>query len=185
MIGLEFAHTLIAMDTRAEHRRQRLAIPEKIDWDTYPQFLPQVKDIVTKISGTISSIIGLCKPLSNPSDLMAFYHSSYDAIDRLAAASTNWSVRPAQAPNIDQIYAARLGLLRLWISNAPEPKIMLLDEGTLGAFWWDGEIYASMDFNTDGEYPWSVANGLNVISGIWAEGEPMPNELRNAIGIGV
>ena len=62
----------------------------------------------------------------------------------------------------------------------PAPKVMLLDEGTLGAFWRSGNNYASIDFDVDGIYPWAAAKDTDVVSGNWHD-ETLPQALRDII----
>jgi hypothetical protein len=58
---------------------------------------------------------------------------------------------------------------------------MLLNDGTFGAFWKKSGAYASIDFDSDGVFPWSASKDGDVISGIWSGGA-LPAQLREAIG---
>jgi hypothetical protein len=109
------------------------------------------------------------------------YEAQFDTIERLCAAPANWADSPAVAPDADQVNAAQRGLFMLLLENIPAPNVMLHNDGTLGAYWRHGDTYASIDFDADGDYPWSAAVGLDVVSGIWSDG-PIPKELRDIAG---
>jgi hypothetical protein len=119
--------------------------------------------------------------LSEPLGAEDAYDAPFYAIYRLRIAPANWSTNPAEAPNDLQVNVAQNVLAMLALAGLPAPKIMLLDDGTLGAFWRRGDQYASIDFDVDGEYPWSAAKGLEVTSGIW-RGGPLPGQILNVIG---
>lgn len=108
------------------------------------------------------------------------YEAQFEAIERLRLLPANWSTSPTEAPNAEQTQAAQIGLIKLYLTGIAAPKIMLLDGGTLAAYWRRGMAYASIDFDTDGEYPWSAAKGHDIVSGIWAGG-PLPDTLRDVI----
>ncbi|MES2074206.1 MAG: hypothetical protein V4462_01170 [Pseudomonadota bacterium] len=119
-------------------------------------------------------------PLGNSPHAEA-YMVQLNAVERFRAVPTNWSTSPVVAPNAEQTAAAKHGLLMLLREEVPAPKVMLLNDGTLAAFWRHGDVYASIDFDADGDFPWSAARELDVTSGTWSSGT-LPSPLRDAIG---
>ncbi|MBJ7313343.1 hypothetical protein ACFOLJ_09815 [Rugamonas sp. CCM 8940] len=115
------------------------------------------------------------------SALMDAYAAQLDEIERLRAVPANWSTLPVAAPNAEQLASAQRGLLMLLLEGVPAPKVMLMNDGTLAAFWRHSDMYASIDFDTDGEFPWSAARELDVTSGSWSGGT-LPPQLRDVIG---
>jgi hypothetical protein len=108
------------------------------------------------------------------------YAAQLNAIEHLRARPANWSANPVSAPDAARTGAAQRGLIMLLLAGIPAPTVMLLNDGTVAAFWRRDNTYASMDFDADGEFPWSVANGLAVTSGTWTGGT-LPVQLRDII----
>lgn len=108
------------------------------------------------------------------------YAVQLNAIEHLRSRPANWSENPVSAPDAARTDAAQRGLIMLLLAGIPAPTVMLLNDGTVAAFWRRDHTYASMDFDADGEFPWSAANGLAVTSGTWAGGA-LPAPLRDVI----
>lgn len=70
----------------------------------------------------------------------------------------------------------------LMLAGVPAPALMLLNDGTVAAFWRRADAYASIDFDADGEFAWSAASTLEITSGTWTGGA-MPSSLRDIIGV--
>jgi AcrR family transcriptional regulator len=117
----------------------------------------------------------------NGSARLEAFEEQMDVIERLRTAPTNWSSAAAEAPSAEQVHAAQRGLISLFLAGLPAPRVMLVSDGTLGAYWRRGDVYASIDFDADGEFPWTAATGNEFWSGTWTGGLP-PARLRNAIG---
>ncbi|MDQ1920418.1 hypothetical protein [Massilia pseudoviolaceinigra] len=105
-----------------------------------------------------------------------------NAIEHLRAMPANWSATPVAAPDAAQIEAAQRGLIMLMLAGVPAPALMLLNDGTVAAFWRRADAYASIDFDADGEFAWSAASTLEITSGTWTGGA-MPSSLRDIIGV--
>lgn len=114
------------------------------------------------------------------SPLMSEYESALDAISRYRDFPSNWSEVDAVTPSTEQIHAAQKGLLQLFMAGVPAPKMMLLDEGVIGAFWRSGDKYISIDFYLDDECPWTLVQNGELLSGTCSTGG-LPQTLRNAI----
>ncbi len=108
------------------------------------------------------------------------YEAQFEAIDRLGLVPKNWSLDPAATPKAEQTLAARSGLIRLYLAGIPAPKMMVQEDGTVGAYWRRGDNYASVDFDADGMYSWCAAKGSDVVAGAWSDG-PLPIPLRDVI----
>ncbi len=141
----------------------------------------RVQSMGASARAVFSNMFGQLDPLSS-SPHMDAYMTQLSTIERFRAAPTNWSTSPVAAPNLEQTVAAQRGLLLLLLEDVPAPKVMLMNDGTLAAFWRRGDMYASIDFDADGEFPWSAAWALDVTSGTW-EGGALPPQLRHAIGV--
>lgn len=124
--------------------------------------------------------LGISEPLSVSSTTTDF-HAQFAAIERFKSAPSNWSMTEAEAPSEDQSRAAQRALITMMVASVPAPKTMLLDGGTIGAYWQHAGLYASIDFDQDGEFPWTIACGNSLRSGIWVQSQPFPQELRAAI----
>lgn len=108
------------------------------------------------------------------------YAAQLNAIEQLRARPANWSANPVSAPDAARTDAAQRGLIMLLLARVPAPTVMLLNDGTVAAFWRRDGRYASMDFDADGEFPWSAATSLAVTSGTWTGGM-LPVQLRDII----
>jgi hypothetical protein len=126
----------------------------------------------------VSLVIG--EPLS-VSSKSTYLDAQLAIIEHFKSAPSNWSTAEAEAPSDEQVRVAKLALITIMINSIPVPKVMLLDGGTIGAYWRRDDQYASIDFDQDGEYPWTFANGLTLRSGIWIQSQPFPEELRTAV----
>lgn len=124
--------------------------------------------------------LGFSDPISLTA-VAADYAAQMDAIELLKAAPANWSMAKAVAPSDEQALVARDALISMMVAALPAPRVMLLDGGTLGAYWKRDGIYASIDFDQDGEFPWTVADGNIIDSGIWSITQPVPQPLRTAL----
>jgi hypothetical protein len=82
-------------------------------------------------------------PLGNSPHAEA-YMAQLNAIERFRAVPTNWSTSPVVAPNAEQTAAAQHGLLMLLLEDVPAPKLVLLNDGTLAAFWRSGVMAKCM-----------------------------------------
>jgi hypothetical protein len=109
------------------------------------------------------------------------YEARFGTLERLRLTPSNWSSESVETPSDAQADAAKNALKALMIIGAPVPDIMLLNDGTFGAFWKKSGAYASIDFDSDGVFPWSASKDGDVISGIWSGGA-LPAQLREAIG---
>lgn len=92
------------------------------------------------------------------------YGNAFRAIDGLCQSPWNYSEHTPNAPSMDHVKTAKAGLLKLAANNLPEPEIMLLDDGTLGAFWYTQDNrYVSIDFEDD-NFIWGIndENGTEV-----------------------
>lgn len=134
---------------------------------------------IGQIIGQLASL-GISEPVRS-SPITVDYSAQLATIARHMAAPANWSIAQAEAPSMEQALVAQSALLAMMFDGIPAPRIMLLDAGTLGGFWRRNGLYASIDFDVDGEFPWSIAEQNAISSGIWSRGKPFPKELRAAI----
>lgn len=111
------------------------------------------------------------------------YFDSYEPVFRTVslyrARASYWNVEAtSDVPSEEQKNAALLGLANLILARMPAPSPMLLDDGTIGAYWRRGQCYASIDFEVDGEHSWAGTDGTKYLSGTWkVPGEQLPPEL--------
>ena len=90
---------------------------------------------------------------------------------------SNWNGEATDVPSEEQKNAAFLGLANLVLALIPAPSPMLLEDGTIGAFWRRGQCYASIDFEVDGEHSWAGTDGTKFLSGTWKVPGQLPPEL--------
>ena len=93
----------------------------------------------------------------------------------------NWQEGEPDIPSEAQKNAALLGLANLVFACVPAPSPMLLEDGTIGAYWRRGQCYASIDFEVDGEHSWAGTDGKQFRSGTWKIPGQLPPELVNEL----
>ncbi|MBU0688444.1 MAG: hypothetical protein KJ850_08885 [Gammaproteobacteria bacterium] len=113
------------------------------------------------------------------------YFDSYESVFRTVMLYQtrlgHWNGE-ADVPSEVQKNAALLGLANLILALMPVPSPMLLEDGTIGAYWRRGQHYASIDFEVDGEHSWAGTDGTKYLSGIWkVPGEQLPPALINEL----
>ncbi len=112
----------------------------------------------------------------------SIYGNALRAIDGLCQSPLNYSEHTPDAPGEAQVEAAKAGLLKLATNNLPEPKIMLLDDGTLGAFWYArGNRYVSIDFEADGNLVWGVDDETGIEVGEFRVTGDIPNKILSLL----
>jgi len=93
----------------------------------------------------------------------------------------NWQDGEPDVPSEAQKNAALLGLANMVVALVPAPSPMLLEDGTIGAYWRRGQCYASIDFEVDGEHSWAGTDGEKFRSGTWKVPGQLPPELVNEL----
>ena len=114
-----------------------------------------------------------------PAQFPQEYFDSYEPVFRTVALyrtrTDHWKGEMADVPSEEQKNAALLGLANLILARIPAPSPMLLEDGTIGAYWRCGQHYASIDFEVDGEHSWAGTDGKKYFSGTWkVPGEQLP-----------
>lgn len=110
------------------------------------------------------------------------YRKFFETVDRYRACGAGWSRPNSVAPSPSQVESAAIAAANLILAGFEPPSPMMLDDGTIGAFWRDGECYLSIDFEPDGEHPWAGTNGDAYWVGVWnAANELPPNPLRKEL----
>ncbi|HRI91382.1 MAG TPA: hypothetical protein PLS93_06990 [Accumulibacter sp.] len=117
-----------------------------------------------------------------PSRIPQEYFDSYEPFFRTVmlyrARVGHWNGEATDVPSEEQKNAALLGLANLILAHMPAPSPMLLQDGTIGAYWRRGKHYASIDFEVDGEHSWAGTDGTRYLSGTWrVPGEQLPPAL--------
>lgn len=106
-----------------------------------------------------------------PTQIPQKYFDSYEPVFRTVMHYRthvgHWNDDLTDAPSEEQKNAALLGLANLILAHMPAPSPMLLEDGTIGAYWRRGKRYASIDFEIDGEHSWAGTDGTNFHSGAW------------------
>lgn len=114
------------------------------------------------------------------------YFDSYEPVFRTVmlyrARVGHWNGEATDVPSEEQKNAALLGLANLILALIPAPSPMLLEDGTIGAYWRRGQHYASIDFEVDGEHCWAGTDGTKYFSGTWkVPGEQLPPALTSEL----
>ncbi|RYF48716.1 MAG: hypothetical protein EOO38_09505 [Cytophagaceae bacterium] len=149
-------------------------------------------DLVATVSNQIREVIGdflsrnnASKALSPVINVHAIldgqkleeYRKFFRALDKYNACTLGWNAQHSAAPSAEQLEIATKAVASLIVAGAPAPNAMLLDDGTIGAYWRNGETYASIDFDTDGEHPWAGTDGERYWSGVWQPSSTLPEQL--------
>lgn len=109
------------------------------------------------------------------------YFDSYEPVFRTVmlyrASVSHRNGKATDVPSEQQKNAALLGLANLILALLPAPSPMILEDGTIGAYWRRGQCYASIDFEVDGEHSWAGTDGTKFHSGTWKVPGQLPPEL--------
>lgn len=109
------------------------------------------------------------------------YEPVFKTVMLYRARVANWQDGEPDVPTEAQRSAALLGLANLVVSLLPAPSPMLLEDGTIGAYWRRGQCYASIDFEVDGEHSWAGTDGKHFRSGTWKVPGQLPPELLSEL----
>lgn len=149
-------------------------------------------DIVTEFKNKLD---GLCRaqlskdqksrfvsPAVNMHQILGYqdieeYQKFFKTIDRYKICSSGWNNAHSVAPSEQHIQSALLGAAHLILAGTQAPNAMLLDDGTIGAYWRKGKKYASIDFEVDGEHSWAGTDGERYWAGVWNPKENIPRDL--------
>jgi hypothetical protein len=113
-----------------------------------------------------------------PKDYFDSYEPVFRTVMLYRARVGHWKGEATDVPSEKQKNAALLGLANLILALIPAPSPMLLEDGTIGAYWRRGQCYASIDFEVDGEHSWAGTDGTKFFSGTWkVPGEQLPPAL--------
>ena len=156
----------------------------KIDyrWDQVSKISAQIEEYLkdASLAGTVD--------ISSPTVNIYVIHSSlkayrpfFSAVEKYEACVAGWRNEHSIAPSSQQIGSAILGVANLMLTGAPAPSPMLLDDGTVGAFWRSGQHYVSIDFEVDGIHTWVGTNGEEFKSGTWEPSGALPAELTSEL----
>lgn len=105
------------------------------------------------------------------------YNSYLRTVDRYRGVHDEWCNTESSLPSREHISNAVAGILNLLSIGAPPPMPMILQEGTIGAYWRFGEKYVSIDFEADGEFIWAGTDGRDFFSGTWDSHGSFPSQL--------
>lgn len=109
------------------------------------------------------------------------YRKFFRALDRYQVCIGGWNNEHSVTPSANQLESAAIGAANLMLAGAQAPNAMLLNDGTIGAYWRSGRNYASIDFEADGEHPWAGTDGQNYWSGVWKPSNELPEALKNEL----
>jgi hypothetical protein len=116
-------------------------------------------------------------PKQIPQEYFDSYEPVFKTVMLYRARVSNWNDDASEVPSDEQKNAALLGLANLVLALLPAPSPMLLEDGTIGAFWRRGQCYASIDFEVDGEHSWAGTDGTKFHSGTWKVPGQIPPDL--------
>ena len=119
---------------------------------------------------------------SSLDDANTAYQEAFQIVDELAARPWNYSDYEPQKPSKEQIEVAKAGLQMFAEAGFPEPKIMLLNDGTLGAYWRNKNgTYASVDFDAEDRIVlWAIVGDEVTTAGEFPLGGTIPSDLLAA-----
>lgn len=109
------------------------------------------------------------------------YRNFCHGMNRFMACSEGWSSEHSVGPSTEQFKSALLAIANLIVTGIKPPSPMLLDDGTVGAYWRNGRKYVSIDFDTDNQHPWAGTDGDHYWSGIWQLSEKLPELLNSEL----
>lgn len=102
-----------------------------------------------------------------PQEFFDSYEPVFRTVLLYRADVVHWGDAESDRPSEEQKNAALLGLANLVLALVPAPSPMILEDGTIGAYWRRGQCYASIDFEVDGEHSWAGTDGKTFKSGTW------------------
>jgi hypothetical protein len=100
------------------------------------------------------------------------------SLEAFIVLDTGWNGPGSSAPSSNAIAVALVGCWNLVQAGYTSPKPKILADGTLGGYWKSGSLYATLDFEEDGEHIWTVTNGKTFKSGTWKSGEMVPKAIN-------
>lgn len=109
------------------------------------------------------------------------YRKFFNSVDQYQLCSAGWNSVHSVVPSEEQIRSAFLGAANLILAGAQAPNAMLLDNGTIGAYWRSGKKYASIDFELDGEHSWAGTDGESYWVGVWNPTNKFPEKLKTEL----
>ena len=97
------------------------------------------------------------------------YDLLLDQVRSFAGLSENWDGPGSKPPTILIYREAVLALVKLMLLGARPPRLLIMRDGTVGAYWkaGKGKGYASIDFEADGEHLCVVTDGKIIKSLTW------------------
>ena len=142
------------------------------------------QDLLSDLLGQVRSLIEgevrcveFDSLLSKDRMFLSGYNAYLRAVDGYRGVHDEWCNTESSLPGRQHISNAVAGILNLLSIGAPPPMPMILQEGTIGAYWRFGEKYVSIDFEADGEFIWAGTDGHNFFSGTWNSRESFPSQL--------
>lgn len=108
---------------------------------------------------------------------MLNYDTAFSTLNALAKNPTHPYAYTPVRPSDEQLRDAVSGLQYLQKMNLPAPCVGLLEDGGFFAYWSKSCGYASVDFDADGMLIWAVSRKGRMLSGIFREGEAIPNDM--------
>ena len=96
-------------------------------------------------------------------------------LDFYSTLKDDWGDGGELAPTKAHIDMALLGIKKFVDLDIPDAKPMLLNDGVIGAYWYQGKKYLSIDFEIDGEFTWACYDGDKFGGGIWNLIDPIPS----------
>ena len=119
-----------------------------------------------------------------PQDYFDSYEPVFRTVMLYRARVGQWNGEATDVPSEEQKNAALLGLANLILALMPAPSPMILEDGTIGAYWRRGQHYVSIDFEVDAEHTWAGTDGTKYLSGTWkVPGEQLPPAISELLSI--
>lgn len=103
-----------------------------------------------------------------------------EQVSELYNRPCNFSHYRIDQPSSHQVELAYHGIEVLHTVGIIQMSIMLLNDGTFGAFWYRNNVYASVDFDDVDSCSWGISINT-VVSGTWNYQDTIPNLLYKAI----
>lgn len=138
-----------------------------------------------KIPGAIESAHALATPEAAPVYQLSVVREVRKfaaALEPFVALVNGWNGPLSEAPSPESVMMAMKSCVALVASGIPSPNPQVFSNGALGGYWKNGQMYAAMDFEDDGEHVWTVTNGEKYTSGTWKINEALPEAIDNITG---
>jgi hypothetical protein len=119
-----------------------------------------------------AGVVYMTESLSRPGNVRG-YDLILEQVRNFQGLNDGWDGPGSKPPTLMTYQASVLALVTFMVLGAPAPRLLIMRDGTVGAYWKSGKIYGSIDFEEDGEHLWVCTDGTDYWNGTWQPGKSL------------